>query len=193
MKRNYQNAAQAPAPSPNQGLYDQNAVPPMAGAQRHGSVNAFSRDIGGFGSTGGSPGSPGQTANTPSSITNPSRDYARGGNKPITVGTNGPGINNFTPNLQPVAPGQGQGQSPGLAAMVRQIGSKTFYYKNNRWIDSTVKPEDDAKAVVIAQFSDQFFDLARSQTPEMNQYLTFTEPVTVNLDGRVYRFDPSSP
>ncbi|QEH37745.1 von Willebrand factor type A domain protein [Aquisphaera giovannonii] len=75
-------------------------------------------------------------------------------------------------------------------ATVRQLGAKTFYYKDNRWIDSTVKPDEDAKARRIRQFSDEFFALARSQSAEVNQYLTFGEPVTVNLDGTVYRIDP---
>ena len=49
-------------------------------------------------------------------------------------------------------------------AKMRQVGSKTFYFKENRWIDSTVKPEEDAKAKLIRQFSDEFFKLARSQS-----------------------------
>ncbi len=72
---------------------------------------------------------------------------------------------------------------------VRQLGGKTFYRKDNRWIDSTVKPEDDARATVIEQFSEPYFRLAKGQTAEMNQYLTFEEPVTVELNGQVYRIE----
>ena len=39
----------------------------------------------------------------------------------------------------------------------------------------------------------EFFRLARSQKAELNQYLTFTEPVTVNLEGKVYRFEQANP
>ena len=74
---------------------------------------------------------------------------------------------------------------------VRQIGTKTFFFKENRWVDSTVKPEEDAKATKIRQFSDEFFTLARSQSAELNQYLTFSEPVTIKLAGTVYRIDPA--
>ena len=35
------------------------------------------------------------------------------------------------------------------AAKVRQIGSKTFYWKHERWIDSSVTPEEDEKATVV--------------------------------------------
>jgi Ca-activated chloride channel family protein len=78
-----------------------------------------------------------------------------------------------------------------VAASVRQVGKKTFYFKENRWIDSAVKPEQDAKATVIKQFSDDFFQLARAQKTELNQYLTFDQPVTVELDGAVYRIEPA--
>jgi Ca-activated chloride channel homolog len=76
-----------------------------------------------------------------------------------------------------------------VAATVRQVGKKTFFRKGERWVDSTVKPEDDIKATIVEQFSDAYFELARKQSAEMNQYLTFEDPVTVNLDGKVYRID----
>ena len=76
-------------------------------------------------------------------------------------------------------------------AAVRRVGSKTFYFKDHRWLDAEVTPEEDAKAKVIRQFSDAFFALARSQNAELNQYLTFNEPVTVKLDSTVYRIEPA--
>ncbi len=75
------------------------------------------------------------------------------------------------------------------ASNVRHVGKKTFYRKDNRWVDASVKPADEAKAVVIRQFSEEFFKLARSQSAEMNQYLAFDEPVTIELAGTVYRFE----
>ncbi len=86
--------------------------------------------------------------------------------------------------------GRAGAKSGGVAANVRQVGNKTFYRKADRWVDSEVKPEDDARAKVVEQFSDEFFKIARSQSAEMNQYLGFDEAVTVNLAGQVYRFDP---
>jgi Ca-activated chloride channel family protein len=74
---------------------------------------------------------------------------------------------------------------------VRQIGSKTFYFKNGRWVDSSVTAEEDAKAVVVVQFSDDYFRLAREQKSEHNQYFSQAEPVTVKLEGKVYRVDPA--
>ncbi len=96
---------------------------------------------------------------------------------------------NAIPNSgQPV--GLKPGQARSVADNVRNVGTKTFYRKADRWVNSEVKPEEDAKAIVLEQFSDEFFKLAREQSAEQNQYLTFEEPVTVALAGRVYRIDP---
>jgi Ca-activated chloride channel family protein len=92
--------------------------------------------------------------------------------------------------LSPV-PGNGQGQVALAQAKVRQIGTKTFYFKNGRWVDSSVKPEEDAKASKVVQFSEDYFRLARSQKAEYNQYFSQEEPVTVKLDGQVYHIDPA--
>jgi Ca-activated chloride channel family protein len=78
-------------------------------------------------------------------------------------------------------------------AKVRQIGSKTFYWKKERWTDSSVTQEEDEKATVILQLSDEYFRLARTQKAENNQYLSLNEPVTVKLEGKVYRIDPPKP
>ena len=62
--------------------------------------------------------------------------------------------------------------------------------RDNRWVDSEVKPDQEARAIVLEQFSDEFFKVARDQTAEQNQYFSFEEPVTVAIAGRVYRIDP---
>jgi Ca-activated chloride channel family protein len=72
---------------------------------------------------------------------------------------------------------------------VRRVGDKTFFKRGSRWVDSTVTPELEAKAITIEQFSDGYFELSRKQSATMNQYLTFEEPVTVNLAGQVYKID----
>ncbi len=86
------------------------------------------------------------------------------------------------------AAGPAAGES---AARVRKVGAKTFFWKNERWFDSSVTAEEDAKATSITQFSDEHFLLARTQKSEYNQYLSMDEPVTVKLDGKVYHIDPS--
>jgi Ca-activated chloride channel family protein len=87
--------------------------------------------------------------------------------------------------------GADRGGEQSLAGKVRQIGSKTFYWKNNRWIDSEVQPEEDGKAIVVTQLTDEYFRLARTQKTEYNQYMSQAEPVTVKLEGKVYHVEPA--
>jgi Ca-activated chloride channel family protein len=100
--------------------------------------------------------------------------------------------------MRPGAPAQGAAAA-GEGALheaaqrqrqVRQIGDKTFYWKNSRWVDSSVKPDEEAKATVVTQLTDAYFELARTQKAEFNRYLSQAEPVTVKLDGKVYRVEP---
>jgi Ca-activated chloride channel family protein len=53
-----------------------------------------------------------------------------------------------------------------------------------------VTPEQEAKATVIVQFTDAYFQLAKDRDTERNAYLTFNEAVVVDLDGTVYRINP---
>jgi len=87
-------------------------------------------------------------------------------------------------------PAQQQAEQSEPGQNVRQIGAKTFYRKADRWVDAEVKPDQDARAVALEQFSDEFFKLARDQSADQNQYLTFTEPVTVLIAGCAYKIDP---
>jgi Ca-activated chloride channel family protein len=106
------------------------------------------------------------------------------------VGAAGQPGQNQGQNLARNGAGNGPANAGWAVQTVRQVGSKTFFRKGDRWVDASVKPEDDAKAKIIRQFSDDYFRLARSQKAELNQYLTFDEPVTVELDGQVYKIDP---
>lgn len=76
---------------------------------------------------------------------------------------------------------------------VRSLGAKTFYRRGDHWVDAEVTPDDEAQATVIEQYSDAFFNLARTQERENTQYLSIDEPLTIKLDGRVYRIVPPSP
>ncbi len=91
-------------------------------------------------------------------------------------------------NAAPVVTRDAQGNVQ-VVGNVRRVGGKTFFRKGERWVDASVTPEMEARAITIEQFSDAYFDLARKQDAESNQYLTFEGPVTVNLGGQVYRID----
>lgn len=77
-----------------------------------------------------------------------------------------------------------------MADPVKRIGGKTFFFKEGRWIDSEIQKKTKAKEVAIVQFSDAYFDLARKAKADWSPFLAFEEPITVLLDGTIYKIDP---
>ena len=73
---------------------------------------------------------------------------------------------------------------------MRQVGNRTFYRRNNQWIDSLVTGEQEKKAQRVKQFSDEYFALAGKHGRTLSQYLVFDEPVVVNLAGQAYLIEP---
>jgi Ca-activated chloride channel homolog len=71
---------------------------------------------------------------------------------------------------------------------VRQIGPKTFYFRENRWVDGMVTAEKAKETVKVERFSKQYFDLVAKHGRELTQYLAENEPVTLLIDGTVYEF-----
>ncbi|MGC3972029.1 MAG: hypothetical protein QM775_33220 [Pirellulales bacterium] len=68
-------------------------------------------------------------------------------------------------------------------ASVRQLGAKSFYWRENRWQDSTVTDEQIKQAKRYEQFSDDYFKLAERHGRTLSQYLVYDEPVLLNLGG----------
>ena len=73
---------------------------------------------------------------------------------------------------------------------MRQVANRTFYLRNNQWIDSTVTGEQEKKAQRVKQFSDEYFALAEKHGRTLAQYMVFDEPVMVNLAGQAYLIEP---
>ena len=153
------------------------AYAPPSGA---GMMGGMAGGMGGFAGGGGGVGGASKPGETGFAV-NPFLDNSLGRRTPLVVGTAGAGAARLSE-----AGALAKTAGPG----VRNLGVKTFYRKADRWVDSEVKPEEDAKAIVLEQFSDDFFKLARAQSAEENQYFTFEEPVTVRISGKVYRVDP---
>ncbi len=73
---------------------------------------------------------------------------------------------------------------------VRNLGNRTFFRRDGRWVDSQVTRAQEVKAQRVKQFSDEYFELARSQGRRLSQYLVFDEPVLLNLDDQTYLIEP---
>lgn len=73
---------------------------------------------------------------------------------------------------------------------IRQVGNRTFYQRDGRWIDSRVTQDQEQKARRVKQFSDEYFELARRHGKTLSQYLVFDEPVLLTLDETAYLIEP---
>jgi Ca-activated chloride channel family protein len=73
---------------------------------------------------------------------------------------------------------------------MRQLGNRTFYRRDGQWVDSQVTKDQETNARRVKQFSDEYFELARTHGRMLSQYLVFDEPVLLNLDKQAYLIEP---
>lgn len=71
---------------------------------------------------------------------------------------------------------------------VKNVGQKTFYMRNNQWIDSIADEKQEKDAKKIERFSKEYFELIDKHGKETAKYLAFDEPVILVLDGVAYQF-----
>lgn len=75
-----------------------------------------------------------------------------------------------------------------VVTTVKYVGAKTFYRRNNRWVDSAVKPDQEKAPVQIKRFSQEYFDLVDRHGKQVSQYLTIEDPFLLEIDGKAYEF-----
>lgn len=75
-----------------------------------------------------------------------------------------------------------------VAQAMRQVGRKTFYHRDGQWIDATLSEEQRQNPIRVERFSPEYFALIERHGRELGQYLTFDEPVLVEVEGRAYQF-----
>ena len=68
------------------------------------------------------------------------------------------------------------------------VGNRAFFRREGRWIDPTVTADEEKNAIVVEQFSDNFFELARNNS-NLRRYLAMPEGCTVKMDGQVYQIN----
>ncbi|MEX0936664.1 MAG: VIT domain-containing protein [Pirellulales bacterium] len=69
---------------------------------------------------------------------------------------------------------------------VRTVGSKTFFVKDGRWIDSAVSSEQSQAAKPVERYSREYFDLVSRHGKEVAKYLAIDDPVVIKLGDTVY-------
>lgn len=81
-------------------------------------------------------------------------------------------------------------ESQSVAQNVRNIGNRTFFQRKGQWVDSQVTAAQEANVRRVKQFSDEYFELARTQGRQLSQYLVFDEPVLLNVGNQAYLIEP---
>lgn len=76
----------------------------------------------------------------------------------------------------------------GAAATVQTVGRKTFFKRENRWVDSSMSAEQERAAIKLTRYSDEFFDLISKHGKDAAKYLAIEGEVLVLLDGQAYAF-----
>lgn len=93
--------------------------------------------------------------------------------------------NNDKVQSQPLSM-QSEAENSVAAQNVKNVGSKTFYKKENQWVDGAVTPENSRNVIRIKQNSDEYFKIAKGQSAEFNQYISFGENVVFHINGQTY-------
>ena len=80
------------------------------------------------------------------------------------------------------------GEAAKVAENVRSIGSKVFYRRGDKWVDSTVTAAQEKQPIKIERYSKDYFDLIDKFGSSVAKYMTFDQPVVIELDGKAYTF-----
>jgi Ca-activated chloride channel family protein len=71
---------------------------------------------------------------------------------------------------------------------VRNVGSKTFFLREGRWVDSTATAVQEKSPIRVERYSDDYFELVSKYGKTAAQYLAINEPVIVVLGDKAYSF-----
>lgn len=69
---------------------------------------------------------------------------------------------------------------------LRQVGNKTFYLRNGNWVESTISEVDEQKALKVSRYSSEYFELAKNNSANFNQYLAIQGNVVLRLNEQTY-------
>jgi Ca-activated chloride channel family protein len=71
---------------------------------------------------------------------------------------------------------------------VQNVGTKTFFLRNGRWVDSTLSEQQEKNVIQLTRYSTEYFDLIARYGSEVAKYLAIEGEVTVVLNGQAYAF-----
>ncbi|MFP6618479.1 MAG: VWA domain-containing protein, partial [Pirellulaceae bacterium] len=76
---------------------------------------------------------------------------------------------------------------------IQNVGNKTFFYRNQCWIDSAATEKLSKNTRKIKRYSDEYFQLITRYGRDVAKYLALEGHVIVILEGEAYEFQASTP
>lgn len=74
---------------------------------------------------------------------------------------------------------------------VRNIQNRTFFYKENQWVDTSMtETQQKAAPRNVKQFSDEYFELVKKYGQDITPFLVFDEPVLLCVADEVILVEP---
>ncbi len=70
------------------------------------------------------------------------------------------------------------------------VANQALYRRGGRWVDPSVTPDEETKAERVTQFSERYFELARTNA-SLRPFLALPEGCTVRVGGQVYQILPA--
>ncbi|MHB8970787.1 MAG: VIT domain-containing protein [Pirellulaceae bacterium] len=93
------------------------------------------------------------------------------------------------PTTGPTMPGlAGTAEDSPVVTTVLNVGTKTFFRRNDRWEDSVLTEEQLKHLKQIERYSDEYFALSRQHGKEVAKYLALEGKIVILLDDQAYEF-----
>ena len=93
-----------------------------------------------------------------------------------------------SPSLASQAEPGEDGDESSIVQTVQNVGTKTFFLRQGRWVDSTLTEEQGKSVVNLVRYSPEYFDLITQHGFEIAKYLAMEGDVTVVLGEQAYAF-----
>ena len=78
--------------------------------------------------------------------------------------------------------------SPAVTYRTRNVGKKTFFWRNQRWEDSVLTDAQLEGLKEVKLYSDEYFDLVSRHGKDVAKYLATDDNIVVVLAGKAYAF-----
>ncbi|MCL2701262.1 MAG: VWA domain-containing protein [Phycisphaerae bacterium] len=107
----------------------------------------------------------------------------------VLKATTRPAPTTTAPALSPAA--AAKREQLAMVQNVRNVQNRTFFYKENQWVDSSLSDEQQQAAPrKIQQFSDEYFELIREAEQDVAPFLVFDEAVLLCANNEMVLIEP---